>query len=149
MVCNVNFDDTGWQQSTLPIVQGGLDLYSAVNVPLPAYASSLSAAKQFVGQILHDVYETCPTSEADSVVERWTELRHKLIFTDKRPFQRYRSSAVHEALFRSLKADAPPSRLAHILMAAQGHSGDWITAYSIAQVGTRLYNKTMRISVTP
>ena len=31
-VCNVNFDDTGWQQSTLPVAQGGLGLSSAVNV---------------------------------------------------------------------------------------------------------------------
>ena len=54
---------------------------------------------------------------------------------------------MQEALFRSLKADAPPNRLAHILTAAQGHSGDWITAYQIAQVGTRLDDKTMRIRV--
>ena len=41
----------------------------------------------------------------------------------------------------------PPSRLARILTAAKGHSGDWITAYPIAQVGTRLDNETPRISV--
>ena len=63
------------------------------------------------------------------------------------PFQRYWSSAVHEALLRSHKAGAPPSRLARILTAAQGHSGDWITAYPIAQVGTRLDNEALRISV--
>ena len=51
-VCNVNFDDTGWQQSTLPVAQGGLGLSSAVNVSLPAYASSLSATRQLVIQIL-------------------------------------------------------------------------------------------------
>ena len=38
-VCNVNFDDTGWQQSTLPVAQGGLGLSSAVNMSLPAYAA--------------------------------------------------------------------------------------------------------------
>ena len=52
--CNVNFDDSGWQQSTLPVAQGGLGLSSAVNVTLPAYASSLSATRQLVGQILQD-----------------------------------------------------------------------------------------------
>ena len=88
-VCNVKFDDTGWQQSTLPVAHGGLGLSSAVNVSLPAYASSLSATRQLVGQILQDVFESCPTSEVDSVAERWTELRHELITTDKKPFQRY------------------------------------------------------------
>ena len=146
-VCNIKFDDTGWQQSTLPVAQGGLGLSSAVNVSLPAYASSLSATRQLVGQILQDVFESCPTSEVDSVAERWTELGHELITTDKKPFQRYWSSAVHKALFHSLKAGAPPSRLARILTAAQGHSGDWITAYPIAQVGTRLDDETLRISV--
>ena len=103
-VCNVKFDDTGWQQSTLPVAQGGLGLSSAVNVSLPAYASSLSDTRQLVGQILQDVFESCPTSEVDSVAERWTELGHELITTDKKPFQRYWSSAVHKALFHSLKA---------------------------------------------
>ena len=67
--------------------------------------------------------------------------------TDKKPFQRYRSSAVHEALFRSLKADTPPSRLTRIMTAAQGHTGDWITAYQIAQGGTRLDDEILWISV--
>ena len=66
---------------------------------------------------------------------------------DKKPFQRHWSSSVHKALFHSLKAGAPPSRLARILTAAQGHSGDRITAYPIAQVGTRLDDETLRISV--
>ena len=51
------------------------------------------------------------------------------------------------ALFRSLIAGAPPSRLARILTASQGHSGDWITAYQIAQVGIRLVDETLRINV--
>ena len=46
-----------------------------------------------------------------------------------------------------IKADAPSCRLARILTAAQGHSGDRITAYPIAQVGTRLDDETLRISV--
>ena len=56
-VCNVNFDDTGWQQSELPVAQGGLGLSVAVDVSLPPYASSLSATRQLVGQILQDVFE--------------------------------------------------------------------------------------------
>ena len=147
MVCNVNFDDTGWQQSTLPISQGGLGLSSAVNVSLPVYAVSLSATRQLIGQIIQDLFYSCPTSEVDSVAERWTELGHEPIVTDNKPFQRYLSSAIHEALFSSLKAGAPPSRLARILTAAQDHSGDWITAYPIAQFWTQLDDETLRISV--
>ena len=51
-VCNVKLDDTGWQQSTLPVAQGDRGLSTAVNISLPAYASSLSATRQLVGQIL-------------------------------------------------------------------------------------------------
>ena len=112
-----------------------------------AYASSLSATRQLVGQILQDVFESCPTSEVDSVAERWTELGHEVITTDKKPFQRYWLLTAHEALLGSLKAGAPPSRLARILTAAQGHSCDLFTAYPIAQVGTRLDDDTLRISV--
>ena len=53
----------------------------------------------------------------------------------------------HEALFCSIKADTPSSRIARIMTAAQGHPGDWITAYPIAQDGTRMDDKTLRISV--
>ena len=123
-VSNVNFDDTEWQRSTLPVAQGGLGLSTAVSVSLPVYASALSATRQLVAQILQDVFKSCPTSEVDTVAERWTKLGHELIPSDKKPFQRYWSSAVHEALFRSLKFDAPPCRLARILTAAQSHSGD-------------------------
>ena len=146
-VCNVNFDDTGWQQSTLPAAQVGLGLSSAENVSLPAYVSSLSATRQLVGQILLDAFESYPTSKVDSVAERWTELGHELITSDKKPFQRYWLSAVHKALFRSLIASTPSSRLARILTAAQVHPDDWITAYPIAQVWTRLDDETLRISV--
>ena len=114
---------------------------------MPAYASTLSATRQLVGKILQDVFESCPTSEVDSVAECWTELGDELITTDKKPFQRYWSSPVLEALFHSLYAGAPPSRLARILTAAQGHSGDWITAYPIAQVRTLLDDETLRNSV--
>ena len=109
-VCIVNFDDTWCQRSTLPVALG---LSAAVNMSLPAYASSLSATRQLVGQILQGVFECCPTSEVDSVAERWTELGHELITTDKKPFQRYWSSAVHEALFRSLKAGSAQSSSPH------------------------------------
>ena len=54
---------------------------------------------------------------------------------DKKPFQRCLSTAVHKALFRTLKAEAPTSRLACIVTAAQCHSGDLSTAYQIAQLG--------------
>ena len=40
-----------------------------------------------------------------------------------------------------------PSRVARILTAAQGHSCDWIAAYPIAHVWTRLDDETLRISV--
>ena len=146
-VCNVNFGDTGWQQSTFPVAQGCLGLSSAVNVSLPAYASSLSATRQLVGQIHQDVLESCSKSEVESVAERWIELEHELITTDRRPFHRYLSSAVNEALFCSLKAVAPSSRQTRILTAAQGHSGDWITAYPMAQVAIVLEDVTLRISV--
>ena len=112
-----------------------------------AYASCLSATRQLFGQILQDVFESCPTSEVDSVAERWIELGREPITTDKKSFQQYWSIDVHETLFRFLKADAPPSRLACIFTVAQGHSGDWITAYPIAPVGIRLEDETLWISV--
>ena len=68
----------------------------------------------------------------------WISFQNNIIRTHK---------AVHKALFHSFKACAPPSRLARILTAAQGHSGDWITAYPIAQVWTRLDDETLWISV--
>ena len=114
---------------------------------LPAYASSLSATRHLVSQILQDVLECCPTSEVDPVAERWTDLGHKLITTDKKPFQRYWSSAVHESQFRCINAGAPPSRLVRILTAAKGNSGDRISAKPNRSSWTRLDDETLRIIV--
>ena len=146
-VCDVKFDYAGWQQSTLPIAQGCLGLSLAVNVSLPAYASSLSANRQLVGQILQYDFEYSPTSEVDSVADHWTALGHEPITTDRKPFKWHWSSTVHEDLFRSLKADASPSRQARIMTAAQGQSGDWITAYPIAQIETQLNDEVLRIGI--
>ena len=123
-VCNVKFNDTGLLQSTLPVAQGGLGLYSTANVSLSAYASSLRAARQHVGQILQNDFESCPTSEVDSVAESWTALGHEPLTTDMKPFQGYWSTAVHKVLFHVLKADAQSSHLACIMTAAQSRSGD-------------------------
>ena len=114
---------------------------------LPANASSLSATRKLVGQVFQDVFDSCPTSEVDSVAENMTALGHEPNTTDKMPFQRFWSSAVHEVLFRSLISDAQPSRIACIMTAKQSHSDDWITAYSIAQVGTRIDEEAIRIGV--
>ena len=110
--------------------QGGLIFSSAVNASLLAYASILSATRHLVGQIIQDVIYliSCQTSEVDSVAEHWTALGHEAITTDKKPFQRYWSSAVHEILFRSLLSDASPNRLNHIMTTTLSHSGDWIAA---------------------
>ena len=105
-VCNVNLDDTGRKRSTHAVALGGFGLSSAVNVPSPAYASNLCASRPLVSQILED--ESGPTSEVDSVAERWTEQGHELTTADKKPFLRYWSTAVHEALFRNLKANGLP-----------------------------------------
>ena len=51
-VSNIKFDDTRWQQSTIPVAQGGHDLSTTVN----AYASSLSTTRQHVGQIFKDIF---------------------------------------------------------------------------------------------
>ena len=47
----------------------------------------------------------------------------------------------------ALKADELSTRQARKMTAAQGHSGDWITAYKIAQVGTQFDGEYLRISV--
>ena len=113
---------------------------------LPAYASSLSATRQFIGQI-NGILKSCPTSEVDSVVELWTALGHEQITTDKRLFQRHWSTAVQKALFRTTKPDASDAGQVYIVTAAQCHSCDWITANQIGKVGTRLVDETQQIGV--
>ena len=110
-------------------------------------ASSLTATRHLVGHILKDAFLSCLTSEADSVANCWTALGHEPITTDKKPFKRYWSTTVREALFRVPKAGASPSHLALIMTADQGHSGDWITACKIAHFGTRSKNEALRIGV--
>ena len=108
-----------WFQSTLPVARGDLSLSSEVNVLLPAYAFFLSGTRQLVGLIRNVIYESCQTSEVDSVAECWTALGHDRITTDKKPFQRCWSAVAHESLFCTFKAAAPPNRLARVVTAAQ------------------------------
>ena len=98
-VCNVMFNDSGWQQSTLSVARGGLGLSSAANVSLPAYASSLGATRHLVHQILQDVLESCPAYEVDAVAEHWTALGHEPIMTNKKPFQLHWPSGAYRLYY--------------------------------------------------
>ena len=126
-VCNVKFDNTVCQLSIFPIAQGGVGLSSTVNVSLPAYASNLSVTRQLVSQILQVVFEFCPTAEVDSVVEL-----HSGTNQLRRTRSHSKTIMVYGCPCRDLKSDASPSRLAHIITAAQSQSGAWITANPIA-----------------
>ncbi|CAE1162214.1 unnamed protein product [Acanthosepion pharaonis] len=52
LICNVNFDDTGWRQVKLLLRFGGLGLRSAVDLARPAYLSSLSSSHELIDEIL-------------------------------------------------------------------------------------------------
>ena len=51
-ICNIKFDDAGWEQATLPIRFGGLGLRSPRDLALPAFISSLTACSPLKSEIL-------------------------------------------------------------------------------------------------
>ena len=146
-ICNVLFDDKGWQQVTLSIHHGDIWLTAASDVALPAFASSRYASNTLVNQILQNLTESRPTSEFDDIDESWSSACYDVIPANFRSAQRHWSSVIYKANLESIKSDLEGKRLTHVVAVAQAHNSDWISAIPIAQMGTKLNDDEFRISV--
>ena len=71
-ICNVKFDEFGWQQAILPVKHGGLGIRSVSDISTPAYLSSFSASQTLAGRILSKTNESNLDNEFIAAAAEWS-----------------------------------------------------------------------------
>ena len=135
-ICNVLFDDKGWQQATLSIRHTGIGLRAASDVVMPAIASLRYSSSSLVNQNFQNLAISRPTSELYDIDESWSSAGCDVIPANFRSAQWHWSLVIYEANLESIKSDLEPKRLTYVVTAAEAHSGERISATMIAKIGT-------------
>ena len=73
-VCNVDFDDAGWMQGSLPISCDGLGVRASTSLVLSAFLSSVSSSEPMILEILKDGLIT-DHDAAISLILEWTAIQ--------------------------------------------------------------------------
>ena len=144
-ICNINPDDMSWQQLTLPVRYGGLNLTSQLDVALPAYLSSISAGEPLLLEILSNFFEFSPVQRSDTAFLKWSE--YQPTFPDAPYRQRAWCDILYGTKSTLLTETMDQHRLACLRAGSEPHSGACLQALPSAQTGTLLDNDSMRIGL--
>ena len=100
-----------------------------------------------MSHILQNLTESRPSTEINDIDEGLSSAGYDIITAKLMSAKRHWSSVIYEANRDSIYSDLEPKRLTHVVTAAQTHSDDSISASQISQIGTKLNDDELRISV--
>ena len=147
-VCNVQLDDPSWTQASLPSRFGGLGLRRVEALSLPCYISSLTKSQHLIHQILPTIQFERP----QQLIEAETCFSRKYPTADipkeeAKHLQRNWDESVCQYEFNNLLNSANQIHSARLLAAAAPHSGAWLHALPLAEIGMNMNPETVRIAV--
>ena len=70
---NINFDDTGWLQTKLPVRHGGIGLRSPSDLALPVYLSSRVACRSLISDVFNNTNGHRSEVEFVAATKAWVE----------------------------------------------------------------------------
>ena len=141
-ICNVDFDDVGWTQATLPLRHGGLGIRSASDIALPAFLSSAFASSTLVSEILSS---DSGTSLRDEALSEWSTNISST--PPSRGLQRGWDDLMSKSRQENLRPRLDQHRLACLAAASQPASGAWLQAIPSSSTGTLLDDEAARLAV--
>ncbi|CAE1327841.1 unnamed protein product [Acanthosepion pharaonis] len=133
LICNVNFDDTGWRQAKLPLSFGGLSLRSAVDLALPAYLSSLSSSRELIDEILGGSSQCFSGISFEQTCSAWAQKSLSIPLDTSK--QKSWDKIKCETNFTNLRLSLDQHRLACLLSASQPIIGAWLNAVPSSSTG--------------
>ena len=141
-------EGTVWKQAALPIRHGGLGLRNLTNLALPCYISSLHKTQDLVKQLLPPLMQQIqtPLSTAKALLSiKYPNLEAPT--GDSISQQKAWDDAVCSQEFNNLINSGHQVDSARLLAAASPHSGAWLHALPLPQLGLNLDNDTVRTAV--
>ena len=146
-ILNINLKNSAWNQSTLPVSKGGLDVKLASELAGPAYLSSACASENLINSLLPEWLR----NERIQFYEQGSEDWRTTLSTDTLPtnpsFQSECEGPLFNKTFLTLFNEAPTiEEKAKLLAVSSEHSSDYLHALPIASLGLNLDDQSLRIS---
>ena len=148
-VCKVKMENKSWAQASLPTRMGGLGLCCLSSLALPCFHSSLHKSLDLVNQILPESLEEQPTI-LDEAVRRLKGKYPAIEVPSGEGVSQQRAwdDAISKIEFDNLLSSANQIESARLLAAASPHSGAWLHALPIDELGLKLEDDAIRIAVS-
>jgi len=147
-ITNLQIDDLGWMQASLPVAAGGLGIRSVAQLAPSAFLASAAATSDLQTALLPQE-GTFTDYSRDMALAIWTN-RH----TEKTPELRVQSkqkawdrASVEKTQQALIDGYPDPYHQARLLATRAAHSGDWLNAWPITACGLRLSNEAIRVAV--
>ena len=145
-VTNVRIDDTAWKQASLPVRFGGLGLRQVEKLALPCYLSSIAKSETLVKQIVpNSITQVLMADVEERLQNQFPNLKSPE--GEKRLLQKSWDEAVCGTELDNLHSSAHQVDSARLHAAASPHSGAWLDALPIPNLGLHLDNESVRIAV--
>lgn len=147
-ICNVHCDDTSWPQAVLPIKHGGIGLRRTCDIALPAYISSVHVTASLVDTILSNSTGLVSTSSKQDIMDVWMAEHGADYVAENKNSQKCWDNLLIDRQIEVVSSNASTQLdLARINSAKQPHTGAWLDAIPVGQLGTRLTNESFRIGI--
>ena len=149
---NADLSGKAWQQASLPTRYGGLGLRRVEALALPCYLSSMHSSLDLMNQILRNAAAMSQTQLPKQLVDATHDFN--VSFPNISPpegeaaaNQRAWDEAVSKEEFNNLINSANQIHSARLLAAASPHTGAWLQALPIPELGLHIENEVVRTAV--
>ena len=136
-ILNVDFDETQWTQSTLPVSDGGLGIWCANTLATSAFLAFAASTHTLQQSILPSSYNPVIYRDQVSVEATWrllssVDIPEPLVQRFQKAWDSPIVKKLSQTIYASMTSDVDKARL---YAAHSPHSGDWLQAPPIASVG--------------
>ena len=147
-ITNVQIDDLGWIQASLPVAAGGLGIRSVALLAPSAFLASAAATTELQSLLLPPG-GAFPDQGLDYALSVWSS-RHSVSAPEACSQSRQKAwDGASVALSQStlMEGHTDSYNRARLLASRAAHSGDWLHAWPITACGLRLSNDAIRVAV--
>ncbi|KAG0715538.1 Retrotransposable element SLACS protein [Chionoecetes opilio] len=150
LTCNIALTDKSWIQASLPTRLGGIGVRRMEDVALPAYISSLSATRDLI-RLINGRAGDDGSAQLAPALTAFSDLYPTLDDTDFNANTQIPQRKLDEAASRcrldTLLQDSNQVHRAHLLAAAEPHTGAWLDALPVEKLGLLLPDEAVRVGV--